>query len=124
MQLTHVYSQKSSSTARPRSWRKLSGVEFSHTLPISGARTWPFSTLIGEGSFALSLTGDFQLFSHEVGAVLDEFLILRRECGREVTIDIEFPHHFAMSKDRHHDIGFSFERARQIARISGYIIDN
>jgi len=75
----------------PRSWRKLSGVEFSQTRPISGARTLPFSTLI-VSSFS-------SFFADQSGAVLHEFLIFGSEGGGEVAVYIQLANNLAMSKD-------------------------
>src|SRR5579875_846711 len=40
MQLTQLYSQKSTRTMRPRSWPSVKGGEFSQRRPISGACTF------------------------------------------------------------------------------------
>src|ERR1700735_1772159 len=102
MQLTQVESQKSTSTARPRNWRKLSGVEFSHTRPISGARTLPFSTLIpwlSRGWF-----GVFQFLPHQPGTMLDKILMFGSEGSGEVAVNIQFAHHGSVHKHGHDDL--------------------
>src|SRR6202158_3683088 len=109
MQLTHVESQKSTSTARPRNWRKLSGGEFSHTRPISGARTVPFSTLmLGPSFLEILLFGGSQFFSDEFGAVLRKILMLRGESRGKVAVDIQLTHYLSMDKQGHYDLRFSF----------------
>ena len=45
--------QPVNAATRPRSWRKLSGDEFSQIRPISGARALPFSTLTASPAFFL-----------------------------------------------------------------------
>src|SRR5207249_4653052 len=72
----------------------------------------------------LSLLRVFQFLADQSGAVLDEFLIFESEGGGEVAVDVQLANDFTMSKDRDDDLGFGFQRTRQIARIFADIIDH
>src|ERR1700677_2799711 len=73
--------------------------------------------------FGRSAAGLFELCSDQGGAVLDETLIVESKCGGKVAIDIQFADDFAVGKDGHNNFRFGFERAGEISRIFGYIID-
>ncbi len=70
------------------------------------------------------MPGGFQFLPHEQGAILNQILMLASERGREVTVNVQFADDFAMSKHRHYNLRFRFERTRQVARIFADIVDH
>jgi len=56
--------------------------------------------------------------------MLDEILMFGGECGGEVAINIKFADNFSVRKDWDDDFRFRFERAREIAGVSGDVVDN
>src|SRR5262249_43726350 len=72
----------------------------------------------------LSCGRRFQFFPHEIGAVLNEFLMFGGKGGWEVAIDVELAYNFAMYKYGNHDLGLGFERAGQVSWVFVDIVHN
>ena len=49
--------------------------------------------------------------------MLDEVLVLRRERGGKMAVDIELSDDFAIHKYGHNDFGLCFERTREVTRV-------
>ena len=55
------------------------------------------------------MSSGFQFLSHELGAVLYQFLMFGSESRCEVAINVQFAHYFAVNKYRHYDLRLGFQ---------------
>jgi hypothetical protein len=88
-----------------------STTELGTTLPpdLRGTSVRSFESHFPEVIVSRSAASRFQFLPHKNGAILDEFLMLRGECGREVAVDIEFADHLPAGKHGNDDLRFGFE---------------
>src|SRR2546422_2896988 len=64
----------------------------------------------------------FENSTHGLGAVFAQLSVLRPKGGKKMAVNAQLPGDFAVHKDRHHDFGLGFERARQIARVFAHVV--
>src|SRR5260370_6036546 len=82
--------------------------------PLEEPHGWIFSP-------SLSLMR-FEKSTHDLGAVFAQLSVLRPKGGKKMAVNVQLSRDFAAHKDRHHDFGLGFDRARQIARVFADVV--
>lgn len=66
----------------------------------------------------------FDVFAQDGGGVFAEFAIFGAEGRRKMAVDVEFANDFPFDEHGDDDFGFSFERAREVARVCVDVVDD
>src|SRR5271168_5261992 len=61
-------------------------------------------------------------FADEPGAILNQLAIFATECGRKMTVKIQFANDLPLHEDWNHDLRLGFKRAGEIALILIYVV--